>query len=88
MKKVIPLKTTATHNVGQKFADFRETINSLCDAVKELQQQVNKPVTTTKEQPKFTSAEYHIICNAVAKCHGDKHEVFQINRKMNQLVEN
>lgn len=54
----------------------------------EYQKLINKPVETeSKDSTKFTSDEYHIICNAVAKCHGDRDEVFAINRKMNQLID-
>jgi hypothetical protein len=56
--------------------------------IKVLKKLINKPVETTNERPRFTSNEYHIICNSIRQCHGDKDEVYQINAKMNKLVEN
>ena len=45
---------------------------------------INKPVTTTNEQPKFTTKEYHTICNALEKAGYKGGFIFA---KLNQLVE-
>lgn len=53
MKKLRPLQTNSEAPIGVKIGDFRATINSLIEVVKELQEKYGKSIEIDKPDEKM-----------------------------------